>query len=334
MNRTKITILSIAGVSLLLSLVLGYLVWDAWSTKGVNEADLEGYHNDLDSLKRLPVFPCAEGVKAIGENRALYVDWLDEAHTAASTGDRRFEATTPAAFKAQMNDDAHRLGDCPGTQDGKLVKAGFSFGYGELIGGSTLPVEADLPRLQREWFDLVHVIELMADSGVSAVTAVELGKGVSAAVEDPKSSGKGKDKKKDKKDKNKPKKDAAKSAAPAAGDALVSKFDITFMASSAALVKTFNALTADTRFIVIDSYEFVRDRDELNEKLAGKKQEVTKKRGRGRQQEKQEETSVKGTVVIDPQAQADLKVKLSVSVYDFRTAEKSAAPKASEEVAK
>ena len=328
MNRTKITILSIGGVSLALALALGYLVWSAWDEKRANQEDLESLREDFDNLTRMPVFPCSEGVKAITDNRGLYVDWIDGARTFASVGDRSFPATTPAAFKAQMTEDAHRIASCRGTIDGTVVKSDFNFGYGELIGGSALPTEADLPRLQREWYDLVRILDLMVDSGVSAISSIEVGKGSTAQAEPASKEVKGAKGKKPKKPAaGKPKNAAAATPSGPSGDMLVSRFEITFLASASSLVKTLNALTSDARFIVVESAEFARERDELAEKLAGKKaQEVRRPGSRLKDRQKNpEEESLKGKVVTDPQGQGDLKVKLVVSVYDFRTAEKTAA---------
>jgi hypothetical protein len=138
MNKSKIILASVGGVVAIASLVLAYLVWDALSVKGERTDDLDALTSAADRLARLPVYPGPAGVKAYGENAAAYAKWREEALQAASAGDMTFEPTTPPAFKTFLVEEAQRLSNLPGGVDGKLVKAGFSFGFKDYIAGEVL----------------------------------------------------------------------------------------------------------------------------------------------------------------------------------------------------
>ena len=65
MNKTKITLLAIGGVSILGALVFGYLIYSAWSDKGAKDEELGYLEDDAARLSGLEVYPSQEGVKAL-----------------------------------------------------------------------------------------------------------------------------------------------------------------------------------------------------------------------------------------------------------------------------
>ena len=174
MNKSKIILASVGGVALTASLVLAYLIWSAMADKSERAADLDGAIATADRLTRLPVYPGTEGIKAYNENAETYKAWREEAVKIASAGDMAFESTTPPAFKAFLVDDARRLSALPGAVDGRLVKEDFPFGFKDYITGGVLPAQADLARLQREWYDVSTVIEALAKCGVSEIVDVAI----------------------------------------------------------------------------------------------------------------------------------------------------------------
>lgn len=321
MNKSKIILASVGGATLVVSLVLAYLIWSAFSDKSEKAADLENAVSTADRLSRLPVYPGPEGIKAYNENAETYSTWREDALKVASAGDMRFEPTTPPAFKAFLVDDARRLSALPGAVDGRLVKPDFPFGFKDYITGGVLPAQADLARLQREWFDVSTVVETLAASGVAEVEDVVLA--VQAPVqEEAPSNKKGKKAKKQTK------------AEDTEGLPAVTAFTVVFRTRPSGLVAAVNAMITSSRFIVVDDFSFVREKDDIAEALGGdgKKQQEAPARGhrrrRGRQAEEdaaQKPEEDKGGVVTDPATASLLKVTMKFSVYDFRSLEGDAA---------
>lgn len=326
MNKTKIILLSIGGVTAVGTLVLAYLIWSAWESKSECEAD---YESACDSVSQLTagvkagegekVFPGPRSVKAIDENRERLTQWADDSTTLASVGDRKFEPTSPASFKARLVEDARRLSALPGSVAGKFVKADFGFGFNSFIVGGELPKDAELPQLQREWNDVLLILDTLAESGATSLETVEV-KRQAAPKEDRNAKGR-----------KKAKADAAETEKKPTATTVA----LQFTAPSDALVRALNALTASDRFMVVDSLVFGRAADPIVEKLGGDAKKSAGaasrparrvRRAAAKQQEANaEEDEKKHGVITDPQNAPDLKVTMQVSVYDFRTAEKPVA---------
>ena len=308
MNKTKITLLAIGGVSLLGALVFGYLIYSAWSDKGAKDEELGYLEDDAARLSGLEVYPSQEGVKATDANRKAYADWCELATAVASTGDMQFETTTPASFKSFINDEAKRYSEMPGKVDGRFVKAGFGFGFDEYILKGALPSATDLPRLQRQWYDVSTFINVLVDAKASSIAELALAK---EEVKEEQTSAKGKKKRKQKKAED----DEAKPD--------ITRFNIVFTASPASLVAVMNAVASNPRFIVAESVSFVRESDEIAEKLGeknAKKQEAKSRRRRPAADVAAEsEADELSGIVTDPVRAPDFKVTMCVAVYDFRT---------------
>ena len=115
MNKSKIVLAAVGGVIGVAALAAAFLAWRSWSA--VSEARDGGDSGEgLDSvvakaasLSRKAVYPCAASVKAIDANRERFEEWRDEAARIAARGDRKFDPTTPAAFKEFLLAEAKRL---------------------------------------------------------------------------------------------------------------------------------------------------------------------------------------------------------------------------------
>ena len=307
MNKTKITLLAIGGVSLLGALVFGYLIYSAWSDKGAKDEELGYLEDDAARLSGLEVYPSQEGVKATDANRKAYADWCELATAGASTGDMKFEPTTPASFKSFINDEAKRYSEMPGKVSGRFVKADFGFGFDEYILKGALPSATDLPRLQREWYDVSTFVNILVDAKASSVAELSLVKEVN---EEP-TAVKGKKKRRQKKADDEMKPD-------------ITRFNVVFTASPSSLVAVVNAIASNPRFIVAESVSFVRESDEIAEKLGEKSAKKRDESGRRRRRaaadaEAESEAEDASGVVTDPVRAPDFKVTMRVAVYDFRT---------------
>lgn len=324
MNKSKIILASIGGVTLVASLALAYLIWSALADKSEKIDDLESAVATADKLSRLPVYPGPEAIQSLKENVETYETWREDAVKIASAGDMTFEATTPPAFKAFLVDEARRLSSLPGAVDGRIVKDDFPFGFKDYITGGVLPAQDDLARLQREWHDVSTVVETLAKCGVSEIVDVVMASSAAPVQEEAPSGKKGKKAKKPVK---------ADEEASDKGPAVTS-FVVNYRTRPAGLVKAINAFITSSRFVVVDDFSFVREKDDLAEALGGdvKKQQEAPARGRrgrrGRSAEEevqQEEPAKDSGVVTDPMSASLIRVSMSFSVYDFRSLEGVAA---------
>lgn len=337
MKNPKIILAVTGGVCALAVLAVAVWAYCAWSAKtaaleGDDEASIEGLEPMLakaDGLLRKKPFPGAATLRDISSNRTQLVTWCEEAQHLASAGDRVYAKTTPAAFKTFIVSDARRLMALPGAANGSLTKKEFTFGpFKEFIAEGRMPSEEKLPELQRRWDDVVSVIETLAVSGIAELTDVAY-KSAQAEEAQQQTANKAKKNKRRAAPAKKTAKTDAKSVEPAAFS-----YVFTFTTKPAGFVKAINALETGSRFIVIDDFSIVRERDQLGETLGAdsKKQNETSARSsrrgrRGRAQEVKVEDSnagKKSAVVTDPVEEAPFKVTLTLTVYDFHSLEEDA----------
>ena len=174
--------------------------------------------------------------------------------------------------------------------------------------------------MQRKWDDVATLLEVLSESGVESVTAIEL-KTASAPKEEEQSSKKAK------------KKQGKKSAVPAAALPAANTYVISCRMRPTSLVKAVNALAKDSRFTVVSDFSLRREKDTLAEVLgAEKKDDVAasssggRRRRRGATAEEKKGASKTAdetprvTVVTDPVEDAPFEARLTVEVYDFQTA--------------
>lgn len=327
MNKSKLILAAVGGVMGLAVLVMAYLVWDAYSAKVAateGDDDNEGLETVLakaQTLSRKPIYPCLASVKAVESNGNQIAEWKAEASKLAARGDRVYESTTPAAFKTFMVSDAKRLSALPGGVAGMLVKPDFAFGpFKDYISEGKMPSEAKLGELQRQWDDVATVVEILAQSGISELTDVQfVTKEAPKEEENTKRRG--------------PKQRKVKQEEKPAEGPVAYSYAFTFTTRPVGFVKAINALGTDLRFINVDGFSFMREKDVLSEVLGGneKKAEQQESRGgrRGRrrggvmdaEQSQEDAGKLKNGIITDPLLDDPFKVVLNVTVYDFRSLE-------------
>ena len=331
MSKPKIILITVGGVIALATIALVVLILMTFSDKATQVEELDVVRDNAGRLVRLPIYPGIAGVRAFESNRTDFAAWTADARALAARGDKSFERTTSPAFKTFLIDEARRLSELPGAVEGKLVKPDFAFGFAEYISGGVMPKEADLPRLQREWYDVTTVIEALAVTGVTEIVDVTM-QGQQKTEEEDTS------KPRKNKRKAKAKVDAAASSAPN-----VTRFSVVFKARAQGIVNAVNAFASSPRFIVVDELNFLHETDELQAALDGDKKEegTSSRRGsRRRRNSSAAESSQSGfgastadgaasqtnavRVVSDPAKAQPFKVSMTFSVYDFRTKENGA----------
>ena len=327
MNKSKIILASVGGVIAVAVLATAFFVWSSYAAKvAAIEGDDEG-NDGLDTviasaqtLSRKPVFPGAASVRAIESNATQLAEWKDAAHKLVCAGDRIFEKTTTAAFKAFIVDDAKRLAALPGSVNGALVKSDFAFGpFKGYIAEGKMPSDSQLGELQRRWDDVAAVTEILAAAGIAELLDVQY-----KVKEEPKEEEqpRGKSKRSGKQ------RGAAAQAQPERKPVAFS-YVFTFATRPVGFVKALNALETGERFTVVEDFSFVRERDVIAEALGGEeKQDAASSGRRGRrgrraavevEEKKPEEKN--GGIVTDPVLDAPFKVQMTVTVYDFRSLE-------------
>ena len=334
MSKNQIVMVAIGGVTLVAAGVLGYLAFDAFSSKAEAVEAGDGAKESVRRLLRADVSPDKESELAYKKNADTLAGWTEAALATAAAGDRAVSNDiNPAAFKQKLVDEARALSELEGGVDGKIVKPGFNFGLPDFVTGDKLPEQEMLPKYQRLWGDIRLVFEMLQECGVAEIVRIQPAGVVSAAAQ-------AQQEEKPKAKKGKGKKDA-ESEKPVY---TVEQYAVDFRAKPAALVKAVNALATAPRFIVVDSMSFAREGDMIaaalgeGEKAQGASAPASggKRRRRGAAVEETEkpaeESEDKKGLVNDPVKESPFLVKITLSTYDFGSAVNK--PAAGEEAAK
>jgi len=318
MNKNKIAMAVIGGVAAALALVAGVLIWmeDDSQAEFRDELEAQVARRDRNSSAK------KETEDAYRANAKALSDWAERAHGFVSEQGVRSTDTSqdPAAFKQQMVEDARAFSKLPEESSSKIVKEDFDFGYRQYIGkeGAEIPKREDLPRLQREWYDIVRFTDILVKCGAAELVGVKIAE---KAAPEPQGARGGRRPAQQQKDPS------------AAYPSTESTYVFTFLARPAALVRVLNALAADDRFFAVDAMTFEQASDPLVQMLGGDKEKEQGRRGgrrRRRGAEAEEpapeadgdaaEIARKG-LVTDPATCTPFTVNMTVSTLEFAARE-------------
>lgn len=325
MSRSRIQLIAVSSVSALAVLFACGVLFSVLSAKtAAREGDADSfgldYENDkADRLSRKKPYPCAESVKRLKEATADLSDWIEEAESIASRGDRPLAPTTPPLFKEFVVSDARRLHALPAGADKKTLVETFDFGpFKRFISGSEMPPPDLLRQIQRQWMDVAEILELLSEAGVESALSIDVKMDV-AKKEPEKAQG---PKRPGKRQKAEPKKDMG----PQGPEAWT--YNLVLKATPASLTKALNAFATAPRFMVVKDLSFHHEKDTLLENLGGEKKEEARpasrrRGGAAKKEETPKEKEALFTVLTDPAAGALFDVRFSVTVYDFRSLEKA-----------
>ena len=327
MNKSKIILCAVGGVFVIAVGVLGYLAYDAFSSKSAaltegddeGNAGLESVVGQIVSLSGKTPYPSDLNARRLTDNRQEVADWIKSVREFAARGDWCPDAScTPAQFKEQIGREAKLFLARTDGKGAAFLKPDFAFGPFRDYLGEKMPARDKLAILQRQWYDLSSLLTLLATNGVQQVVDAQV---VERAGDPEEAKGKAKGKAKSK----------AKGKAKDGGEKQpsVETYRLTFLAAPSVLVQVVRDLSFRTRFTIVDGFAFTRERDAVFQALeADRKRDAAPKGGgrsrpRGRSKDKAEEPKeelAKGPV-FDPSTDSVLKAELTVSVYDFRTLE-------------
>lgn len=281
------------GVWVLLAGGLGYLAYDAASSRAEADEKLEEENNAFRRFNEAPVFPSAASIDSVKSNEMAWGAWYDAAFSLAGRGDKDYPAETPPVFKQRLQSTVRHLQALPGEVDGKLSAPTFFFGFEKYLGETdALPQTDDIPTLVAQLDFIENFAEVLAEAGVNEVKALTR-------------------------------------IAPKPDDECARHLDytVTFATRPAGLVKTLNALAASARFVAVTGFSFREIADAITPRLTTEKKEGAGTRGRsgrrgrrGAAEEPQlDESRKENRLVTDPAVNAIFDVTMTVKVYDFRT---------------
>lgn len=314
-TATRIALASIGGAAALGVAVFGILAWMEIS----GQEDVM-YSLEANAAKRARHAAASTATAAAHKkNAAAAKEWADAAYAfASSQGAYALSAPLePAAFKQQMAEDARALSKLPEDAPAKFVKEGFGFGFDKYVNGGAMPPRDALPRLRRQWDDIVRISRILASCGAAELTGVSVQE-APAAPEPPRGAAA---------------RMRQKQVDPAAEyPSSEETYVFSFLARPAPLVRIMNALASDGRFFAVSGLTFEQPGDPLAVMLGGDK-EKERERGARRssrrsrrdaapapepQNHESEEAEIarKG-LVTDPAVCAPFAVTMKISTLDF-----------------
>ena len=297
MNPEKIKMIGCVSLGLWVVLVggLGYMAYDASSSRTEAEATLEEENSAFNRFNSAPVFPSAPSIASVKSNEMSLSIWYDTAFSLAQRGDKEIPLETPPVFKQRLQSTVRRLQSLNGEVSGKLSQPTFYFGFDKFLGeADALPQSAEIPVLAAQLDFIESFAEMLAEAGVMEV------KSLVCVPQNPEDT------------------ECARHL----------DYKVTFASRPAGIVKAINALAASTRFVSIDGFSFRETGDSITPRLAsdGKKDEASGgrrgrrgRRGAAVEEEKVDDSRKENRVVTNPSANAVFDVSMTVKVYDFRT---------------
>ena len=281
------------GVWVLLAGGLGYLAYDAASTRAEADEKLEEENNAFRRFNEAPVAPSMGSIESVKSNEMAWGTWYDTAFELARIGDKEFPAETPPVFKQRLQTTVRELQGLKGEADGKLSSPTFFFGFDKYLGETdALPQSGDIPTLVAQLDFIENFAKTLAVAGVSEVKALN-------RIEP------------------KPDEECARHL----------DYTVTFATRPAGLVKTMNALAASSRFVSVTGFSFREIADAITPRLSAEKKDGAGARGRGGRrgrrgaaaEEQPDESRKENRLITDPAVNAVFDVTMTVKVYDFRT---------------
>lgn len=324
MNKTRIILASTGGVIAVGVLVAAFFLWSAFSKKtaafeGDEENDgLETVVGQVASLMNKKPYPDKANEKKLQANRQAFEDWYQGVRSVAAEGDWLADGDcSPAQFKEMIGRDAKALSNPEKKNPAAIVATDFTFGPFKDYLADKMPSRDGLARLQRQWYDITSIIQLLSTNGVIRLTDLQVVEVKAPAAADSKSKSKAKAK-----------------VESEEREPSIETYKLAFQAKPAALVGVIRTLSFQKRFTVVESFGFSRERDAIAEAfgVGEKKEAAASAGGRSRRRRSasnedaskaEEKKSSLGGTVSDPETDSVLNVELTVSVYDFRTLEES-----------
>ena len=290
-DKVKMVGFTALGVWVLLAGGLGYLAYDAVSSRTEAEETLEEENAAFRRFNDASVFPSTASIDSVKSNEMAWGAWYDAAFALAERGGRELPAETPPVFKQRLQSTVRRLQELPGEKDGKLSAPTFFFGFEKYLGETdALPQADNIPLLAAQLDFIEHFAELLAEAGVQEVKSLVC-------------------------------------IVPQADEECARHLDytVTFSTRPLGLVRAMNALAVASRFIAVDNFSFKETGDAITPRLTTDPSKEASSRNRGGRRgrraadtEQVDESKKENRLVTEPAVNAVFDVTMTVKVYDFR----------------
>ena len=320
MSLSKMQIVSIVSISgfVLASGALGWFLYDSYTTRSEQEEELESQTASFQRFNEAAVFPSKKTIAGAKTNQVSLAEWREAARAFAARGDRKLAEETPPIFKQRLADTVRKMRALPGSVGGKIAGPAFQFGFDAYLGeGGVLPDVKDVPRLASQLDVIKHVVVTFAKAGVLEIKEINR---IDPPPQDDAQT-KGNKKKAGKKDKE------AEGPKP-----VCLEFGLVFMARPDAVVKTLNAFSSDSRFLVVKNFALKTPVDDIVSRMDAAEQAkaaASAAAGGGRRRRRAmavesaptaENAEVQiGSLVADPEFGSPAQIEITLAAWDFGT---------------
>lgn len=323
MKRHQITLIACGVLMAAVCLGAGWFLITSLAAKSAAADERNQAHEQLQTIYRAKVFPSQENIARVNEDRTVLETWLATASNLVHKGDLRVEPKTPTSFKQTLQATVRALSTHPGTVQGKVVAAGFNFGFDKYLGQSdSLPVAEHVDRLTGQLAIIERICKELYAANILELRTVrretfdEKGSAVQTQEEQP--TGRRRRRRDD---------SGGDSAAPAAKAGASSeyfasqRFTFEFQARPAAFIAALNKLAAMDLFVVVAEAELRKASDPLAQLSAKKKESAagTGATGQGAVAAPVDPATLTHVerIVTDPELEPPVNVKLDIDVYSF-----------------
>jgi hypothetical protein len=314
MKRHQLILVVCGALMAAVCLGAGWFLFSAMMAKSAAAGERNQNYQELQSLYSAKVFPSAENIARVSEDQKVIEAWLATASNLVHKGELQVEQKSPTVFKQTLQATVRRLSAQPGAVNGKVVAAGFNFGFDKYLGTSdSLPASEHVEQLAQQ----LTIIELLSKALFSAnILSLDA---VARETFDEQSAEQSKQEEQPRKRRRRD--DSARTQAPAPSAAKdgeyfsKQRFTFEFHARPAAFIEALNRLAALDLFVVVAETEFRKTEDPLAKRTTKKKE--------GGSPESQavadpSKLSHVDRIVTDPELEPPVSVKLDIDVYSFK----------------
>jgi hypothetical protein len=319
MNRQKVILIVIGALMGAVCLVEGWFLFSAMSARGSAADERNAANDELRRIYGAKVFPSDATIERVSEDEKSLAAWLESASKLLHKGDLNIETNSEAVFKQSLQATVRALSAQPGAVKGKMVDAGFTFGFDKYLGDSaSLPSKEHVWRLSQQ-LEIINLIckELYA-SNILSLEQVRR-ETFDEVKKDEQDDDGGSRRKRKSRGAQAPGAGAAAGAASEGSEFYAKqRFTFVFQTRPAALVDALNRLSAMNLFAVVAEVE-LRKTDDPLQKLSARRASKETAAGEAAAAAKVDLASVPHAdrIVTDPELEPPVTVRLEIDVYSF-----------------
>ena len=294
----------------------GWFLISAMVAKNAAAEERNQKYDELKGIYNAKVFPNTENIARVSEDQKALEAWLVTASNVVHKGELQVEQKTPTGFKQSLQATVRKLSSQPGAVNGKVVAAGFNFGFDKYLGTSdSLPASEHVERLTQQ----LTIIELLCKE-LYAANILSLATVTRETFDEVGTEQKPQEDTGRRRKKNADKTSARATQSPMATGGSESefftkqRFTFEFNARPTAFINALNRLAAMGLFVVVAETEFRKTEDSLGKRTGKHKKEAAKD---GAAEVDPATLTHIERIVTDPELEPPVSVKLDIDVYSF-----------------